>query len=175
MKGEVGDQMPLEELPLSDAEIAMLRQWVDQGARLTPTSPPAPTPWEAPLALDRAGACQRPCGARGAARGSPGCRVSRRGQVLSRALVSDPTFARRAYLDIWGLLPSPEQLQAFLADPAPDKRDRLVATLLADNTKYAEHWISFWNDLLRNDDGQSYFRMPRAAAARASRRISCRR
>ena len=65
------------------------------------------------------------------------------------------------------------QLQAFLADPAPDKRDRLVATLLADNTKYAENWISFWNDLLRNDDGQSAtFRMPRAAAARASRRSS---
>ena len=36
---------------LSDAEIATLRQWVDQGARLTPSSPPAPAPWEAPLAL----------------------------------------------------------------------------------------------------------------------------
>jgi hypothetical protein len=32
-----------------------------------------------------------------------------------------------------------------------------VTTLLADNTKYAEHWMSFWNDLLRNDDGLSYF------------------
>ena len=48
-------------------------------------------------------------------------------------------------------------MQAFVADRAPDKRDRLVTTLLADNTKYAEHWISFWNDLLRNDDGQTYF------------------
>ena len=69
-------------------------------------------------------------------------------------LVSDAAFARRAYLDAWGLLPSPEQLQAFLADQAPDKRHRLVTTLLADDTRYAEHWISFWNDLLRNDDGQ---------------------
>ena len=48
-------------------------------------------------------------------------------------------------------------MQAFVADEAPDKRDRLVTTLLADNAKYAEHWISFWNDLLRNDDGLSYF------------------
>ena len=29
--------------------------------------------------------------------------------------------------------------------------------LLADNQKYAEHWISFWNDLLRNEDGTSYY------------------
>src|SRR5207342_3460003 len=79
------------------------------------------------------------------------------GRVAQPVLVNDTTFARRAHLDIWGLLPSEEQLKAFVADPAPDKRDRLVATLLADTSKYAEHWISFWNDLLRNDDGQSYF------------------
>ena len=30
-------------------------------------------------------------------------------------------------------------------------------TLLADDRKYAEHWISFWNDLLRNEDGQTYY------------------
>ena len=75
----------------------------------------------------------------------------------SRRSSPDAAFARRAYLDIWGLLPSPDALQAFVADRAPDKRDRLVTTLLADNAKYAEHWISFWNDLLRNDDGQTYF------------------
>ena len=74
-------------------------------------------------------------------------------RVPQPALVTDAAFARRAYLDVWGLLPSPEQLQAFVADPAADKRDRLVTTLLADNTNYAEHWMSFWNDLLRNDDG----------------------
>ena len=50
-----------------------------------------------------------------------------------------------------GLLPSPAQLQAFLADHAPDKRERLVATLLADERRYAEHWLTFWNELLRND------------------------
>ncbi len=72
-------------------------------------------------------------------------------------LVSDALFARRVYLDIWGLLPSPEVLQAFIADRSPEKRARLVWTLLADSTKYADHWISFWNDLLRNEDGVSYF------------------
>ena len=62
------------------------------------------------------------------------------------------------YLDVWGLLPTPEELQAFLADTSPDQaRARSSPALLADNEKYAEHWISFWNDLLRNEDGVTYF------------------
>ena len=42
--------------------------------------------------------------------------------------------------------------------PQPGQaRARSSRTLLADDQKYAEHWISFWNDLLRNEDGVSYF------------------
>jgi hypothetical protein len=73
------------------------------------------------------------------------------------AAVSDARFARRAYLDVWGLLPTPAQLQAFTADPNPAKRAALVDALLADTDKYANHWISFWNDLLRNEEGVTYF------------------
>ena len=40
------------------------------------------------------------------------------------ALVGDAGFARRAYLDLWGLLPPPDALQAFVADKRPDKRAR---------------------------------------------------
>jgi len=79
------------------------------------------------------------------------------GTTAPPAVVSDALFARRAYLDIQGLLPDPAALQAFLADPLEDKRDRLVTTLLSDRRAYAEHWMTFWNDLLRNDDGVSYF------------------
>ena len=43
------------------------------------------------------------------------------------------------------------ELAAFLADASPDKRAQLVAKLLADRQNYAEHWLTFWNDLLRND------------------------
>ena len=91
------------------------------------------------------------------------CRSARRGILVEggRAAAGADrrrgVRARRAYLDLWGLLPSPDALQAFVADKTPDKRERLVATLLADDRKYAEHWISFWNDLLRNEDGQTYF------------------
>jgi hypothetical protein len=66
-------------------------------------------------------------------------------------LVDDRTYARRVWLDTIGLLPPPAELAAFLADRAPDKRERLVERLLSDNQAYAEHWLTFWNDLLRND------------------------
>jgi hypothetical protein len=71
--------------------------------------------------------------------------------VAFPAPVEDRIFARRVYLDLIGLLPTPEQLDAFFADPAPDKRAQLVHRLLDDKRNYADHWLTFWNDLLRND------------------------
>ena len=69
---------------------------------------------------------------------------------------SDAQFARRAYLDIQGLLPAPDELQSFVSDKDINKREKLVSALLANDEKYAEHWITFWNDLLRNDEGVMY-------------------
>jgi hypothetical protein len=72
--------------------------------------------------------------------------------IPSPATVSDATFARRVYLDVIGLLPTTAQLDDFERDLRPDKRARLVDALLAGKDAYAEHWITFWNDLLRNDE-----------------------
>ena len=65
--------------------------------------------------------------------------------------VDDRVYARRVWLDTIGLLPPPAELEAFVADGAADKRERLVARLLENRQAYAEHWLTFWNDLLRND------------------------
>ncbi|MEO1011832.1 MAG: DUF1549 domain-containing protein, partial [Bacteroidota bacterium] len=65
--------------------------------------------------------------------------------------IDDKTFLRRTYLDIVGLLPEPEVIDRFLDDSNPEKRERLVETLLDDKHNYTQHWLSFWNDLLRND------------------------
>jgi mono/diheme cytochrome c family protein len=65
--------------------------------------------------------------------------------------IDDRAYARRVWLDTVGLLPPPAELAAFIADRSADKRARLVQRLLADNQRYAEHWLTFWNDLLRND------------------------
>ena len=63
----------------------------------------------------------------------------------------DRALIRRLYLDVVGQLPPPDAVRAFVADARADKRTRLVQRLLADRVGYAEHWLTFWNDLLRND------------------------
>ncbi|GAA4453103.1 hypothetical protein GCM10023189_17670 [Nibrella saemangeumensis] len=65
--------------------------------------------------------------------------------------VDDRTYIRRVYLDVIGLLPTPEQIQTFTADVRPDKREVLVNELLGRDRDYAQHWLTFWNDALRND------------------------
>ncbi len=64
------------------------------------------------------------------------------------APADDSTYLRRAYLDVIGCLPTPEETRAFLADPDADKRARLVDRLLA-RPEYADHWANKWVDLLR--------------------------
>ena len=66
-------------------------------------------------------------------------------------IVDDKTFVRRVYLDIVGLLPEPEQIEQFISNINTDKRRILIDELLSDNQNYTQHWLSFWNDLLRND------------------------
>ncbi|MEW6303466.1 MAG: DUF1549 domain-containing protein [Verrucomicrobiota bacterium] len=72
-------------------------------------------------------------------------------KVKWAAPVDDHTFARRVWLDTIGLLPPPAELDTFLKDKSPDKRAKLVQRLLAADQAFAEHWLTFWNDLLRND------------------------
>jgi Protein of unknown function (DUF1549)/Protein of unknown function (DUF1553) len=73
-------------------------------------------------------------------------------EVKPPSIVADRAFVRRVYLDVIGLLPTPEQLERFERDPDPQKRQKLVDALLGDRQAYAEHWMTFWNDLLRNDE-----------------------
>jgi hypothetical protein len=62
----------------------------------------------------------------------------------------DDQFLRRVSLDLIGTLPSPEEARAFLADPRPDKRTRLVDTLLT-RPEYVDFWALKWADILRID------------------------
>jgi hypothetical protein len=74
------------------------------------------------------------------------------GQGIQRSEpLDDAAFLRRVSLDLVGLLPEPSTLREFLADTSPDKRARAIDRLLEDKIAYADHWLSFFNDLLRND------------------------
>jgi len=141
--------MPVKGSKLTAKQVGLLRAWIDQGmkwdAAITFAKPP-------PVNLHPR---------------QPQLPPARRGleNPIDRLLepyfaqhklklgkpVDDRTFVRRVYLDVIGLLPSPKEMEQFLDDKRADRRERLVERLLADNRRYAEHWLTFWNDLLRND------------------------
>ena len=61
----------------------------------------------------------------------------------------DATFLRRATIDVAGRLPTKAEVEAFLADPAADKRERLIDRLLEDSG-YADYFANKWSPVLRN-------------------------
>ena len=154
--GEAQPRMPLAGDPLSIAEIAVIRDWIDQGARETPASAPAKAKWQAPLTLSRPDVPKSPWKNWDSPLDAFTANYLAKTGAEETPLIPDRLFARRVYLDIWGLLPPPAELKSFIEDRTPGKREALVRRLLADDRRYTENWISFWNDLLRNDDGANY-------------------
>src|SRR5258708_3768616 len=65
------------------------------------------------------------------------------------------TLVRRAYLDLTGLPPSPEEVDAFIGDDSPDAFGKLVDRLLA-SPHYGEHWGRHWLDVARYADTGGY-------------------
>ncbi len=64
-------------------------------------------------------------------------------------------LVRRVYLDVTGLLPTPEQVSAFVEDPSPNAYENLVDRLL-DSKAYGEHAARHWLDLVRYADSDGY-------------------
>jgi hypothetical protein len=60
---------------------------------------------------------------------------------------TDREFIRRAYLDAAGILPSPEEVEKFLADSRPDRRAHLIDGLLK-RSEFVDYWAYRWSDLL---------------------------
>lgn len=151
VSGEIpGEIMPARGPRLTPKEIALLRAWIDQGVSFGAAK--SADLWTAPLAPRRPKLPPVPIGS---ALTNPIDRLLQSywaaRKIAPRAAVDDRTFARRLSLDTIGLLPRPEELRAFLRDSRSDKRARLADRLLGDNTAYADHWLTFWNDMLRND------------------------
>ena len=142
--------MPPKGPRLTTKEIATLREWIDSGLEWESGITLGKTGWEPPLKPRQV---KLPPATKG--REHPVDRLLDAGLAKGKKPipppVSDKTFYRRASLDTTGLLPSPEQLKAFDKDQAPDKREKLISKLLGDDIAYADHWLTTWNDLLRND------------------------
>ncbi|MFY0651367.1 MAG: DUF1553 domain-containing protein [Cyclobacteriaceae bacterium] len=141
------DVMPKKGKVLKENEIALIKLWIDKGAhwsdRALKVFP------EAPLALSK------PELPESEDYNHPVDKLMDdyfdRNDSEWPDVVNDQVFIRRAYLDIVGLLPEPQEITTFINDNDSNKRKKLIDQLLNDNHNYTQHWLSFWNDLLRND------------------------
>ncbi len=141
------EAMPGKGKALEEEEIALISLWIDQGAhwadeslKIFPEATLALSKPELPASAELSHPVDRLIDAY----------FTENNQSWPDP-VDDRIFIRRAYLDIIGLLPRPEQVEAFRQNSSANKRTQLVTTLLNDEQNYAQHWLSFWNDLLRND------------------------
>ena len=148
--------MPEKGTKLTPAQVGLLRAWIDQGVKWdanvsfgkVPHRHLQPRQPELPGAESVVGShpVDRLLAAYWARHGIPSTATG-----TGTGTVEDRVYARRVYLDVVGLLPTEAELKAFLEDRRPDRRERLVKQLLGDTQRYAQHWLSYWNDLLRND------------------------
>lgn len=146
-------RMPPKGPALTAKEVALLRAWVDQGlswqdgfsfVKATYIAPLKPRRPELPKARATTSEADNPIDRLIAA-------WFEKQQLAPPPPLDDATFLRRVSLDLIGLLPTPAQLDAFVKDTRPEKRITAIHQLLGNNRAYAEHWLTFWNDLLRND------------------------
>ena len=145
--------MPPKGERLTADQIGLLRAWIDQGAvwpdsASTPLDDPRKTHWAfqpvvrpaVPTVTGAGISVRNPIDAFIAAR------LAEKGLAPSRE--ADPrTLARRLYLILHGLPPTPEQVTAFVADTRPDAYERLVDELLA-SPRYGERWARHWLDVI---------------------------
>jgi len=147
---DTDDRMPPKGPGLSDEEVHLLHQWVQEGMEWPEEIRLGDSGWEPKL---KPRVVTLPPAQSG--RNHPIDRILDRDLAERQAPLPTPaseeTFVRRAYLDLIGLLPTPEERDAFLQSKSTKKSEELVDVLLNRNIAYADHWLTFWNDLLRND------------------------
>ena len=153
-------KMPKKGEPLTATDIGMLRAWIDQGAQwpgsprranaagsdhwaFRPVTRPALPPkrsvgFRNPGPLDRFVAA----------------RLAQEGLKASPE-ADRATLLRRVSLDLTGLPPSPEEVDAFLADRSSDAYDKAVERLLA-SPHHGEKWARWWLDAARYADSNGF-------------------
>jgi Protein of unknown function (DUF1553)/Protein of unknown function (DUF1549)/Planctomycete cytochrome C len=149
-------RMPLasEGEPLNNRQVALLKRWIDQGARgpadeqpeadprehwafQPPVRPPIPT-------VKYTAFVRNPIDAFIAA-------AWETRNLVPQSLADRRTLLRRVTLDLVGLPPTRAEQEAFLADTAPDALEKVVDRLLA-SPQYGERWARHWMDVWRYSD-----------------------
>jgi mono/diheme cytochrome c family protein len=169
--------MPRKKPKLANAELELIRQWIEDGGSLEGVEDAVPDAVKSPEALRKAEerpitdeerkywAFQKPTRpAVPAVRSAEWPRNPIDAFLLSSMTAKGATpvpradrrtLVRRAYLDLLGLPPTPAQVDAFVNDRSPDAWPRLIDTLLA-SPHYGERWARYWLDLARYADSGGF-------------------
>lgn len=144
---DADEMMPPKGARLTDEEKALITRWIDEGANWPVHDDywAFQPPRDAPLP-DGAAAnpIDRFLNVRLAAVG-----------VAALEAADARTLLRRAFFDLVGMPPSPEEAAIFLNEKSADAYEKLVSRLLAD-TRYGERWARHWLDLVRYGESDGF-------------------
>ena len=143
-------RMPPQGKPLTGEQIEVLRRWIAEGAGWQNHWAFEPVHRPAVPAVERSDWVRNPID------NFILSKLVSRGLEPAQA-AEKSALARRVYFDLTGLPPSPEEVDAFLADSSGDAYERLVDRLL-DSPRYGERWGRHWLDLVRFADTNSFER-----------------
>lgn len=148
------ERMPPEGEPLKPAEIALIRAWVAQGAKAPADEKPERDPQDhwafkppvrpaVPVIASKAWSTNPIDAFIAAAHESRG--------LTPQPPADKRIWLRRVTIDLTGLPPTREELDAFVADASADAFDKVVTRLL-DSPQYGERWGRHWMDIWRYSD-----------------------
>ena len=171
-------EMPKKGKYVAPAELAILERWIAQGAKAAKPEPETLPPGPVVTDEDREFWSFKPIVKPGVPKieNAPRVRAPIDAFIAARLRENKLDFApdadkrtllRRVTLDLTGLLPTPEELSAFLGDEAPDAYEKVVDRLLASNA-YGERWARHWLDVAGYADSNGFAEAdsPRADAWR---------
>ncbi|MGV3723346.1 MAG: PSD1 and planctomycete cytochrome C domain-containing protein [Actinomycetota bacterium] len=151
-------RMPLGAKPLPPAQVELIRRWIQAGAEWpdeAASKEPYREHWSfrpvrrpAVPKVNNAARVRSPIDAFVIAK------LEAHGLALSPE-ADRPTLVRRLHLDLIGLPPTPAEVDAFVADRAPDAYEKLVDRLLA-SPHFGERWGRHWLDLARFAESDGY-------------------
>ncbi|MBI1370029.1 MAG: DUF1553 domain-containing protein [Planctomycetes bacterium] len=149
-------RMPFDKPPLPAAQIDLIKQWIKSGAQMPGDDGPLDTTthhWSFQPVI------RPPVPAGDAGDANPidafiGARLREKGLSFSPE-ADRRTLIRRLYLVMLGLPPTPQQIDAFVADTSADAWAKLVDQVLA-SPHYGERWAQHWLDVVRYADTHGF-------------------
>jgi len=159
-------EMPEKGKPLAEAELAVIEKWIAEGAKTAKAEPLALAPGPIISDEDREYWAFQPIHKPAAPKNvvAQKMRTPVDAFVLAKLGEKDlpmapeadrRTLIRRVTLDLTGLLPTPEEVDAFVTDKSPLAYEQLVERLLA-SKNYGERWARHWLDVVGYADSNGY-------------------